>query len=697
MGLIYIVEFEHESGSEQQSLRILRALKGTAAPDQAGLLRNRQWFAVKVLKSQALPDMRDVKRFERECLVWSTLLPHPNIVRAFTAGRLGEITPFVLLEYIAGGSLRDQIRNGMGWRRALEVSLHVCRGMQFLHDAAGIVHRDLKPENILMTSEGVAKIADFGLVRVTLPDAKGDATGIGAVIDVELTTDSLVAGSAPYMSPEQFLGLQLDSRSDVYAFGIVMYELFSGRRPFEASDVASYRMCHLAQSPPPLNKVAGAPDGLEEIVLRCLEKRAGDRFPDFASLGASLTELCHRQGLDELIPDPLKIEQLELAMTAADWEGRGSALFMIGETLSERGASRDAQPYLEGADAAFKQARAIGGEEMVPHTMMGTVAGLLGRHEDAVHHFQGHLREDPSDQNAHLWLARCQEQLGNVDDSLRTLREAIARFGDDPSLKLEFFKIQRRHGLDAYDREPLDHSNASWMTRFLSWCKRAWRQTAASDIPVTRPMGAIQFDLDGWHEEVPTESMRVWRDSQNNILTVTSVECHFPLPDLSDDAAVQNWCRVTAEEAHGGLIEVGTYRATSQAGISFIYKKREGSVFVFTGMAVFPNGPAPLVWTVMAGEHGTQAGAREAVVAADLLNSFAVTAEEYDRCWAQDPYEPAYAGVNQSVLRCMSDDVIYDERFPGHPLSTVRKALHAIPAALADGEFTHRIHRPAKQ
>ncbi len=133
-----------------------------------------------------------------------------------------------------------------------------------------------------------------------------------------------------------------------------------------------------------------------------------------------------------------------------------------------------------------------------------------------------------------------------------------------------------------------------------------------------------------------------------------------------------------------------TLVGTPREGVSFIYKRRSASAYIFTGMLVFPGQYGSLVWTVMGEERGSHVGTREAVVTADLLNGFQMTLEDYERSWAQDPYEPGYQGVDRSVLRFISDDDTYDDRFPEHPLSEIRKVLRMLPSAVTD------VHAPSE-
>jgi hypothetical protein len=151
---------------------------------------------------------------------------------------------------------------------------------------------------------------------------------------------------------------------------------------------------------------------------------------------------------------------------------------------------------------------------------------------------------------------------------------------------------------------------------------------------------------------------------------------------LSDETDLQQWCRALAESGAAGLIEVRVAAAALGATVSLIYKRLEVPAYIFTGMLLVPS--QSYVWTVVAGERGTT-GVREAVVTAELMNAGKLTIQDYERSWARDPYDPGYRGVDRSVLRFISDDECYDDRFPEHPLSKVRRVLATLPSSVQVG------------
>jgi hypothetical protein len=183
--------------------------------------------------------------------------------------------------------------------------------------------------------------------------------------------------------------------------------------------------------------------------------------------------------------------------------------------------------------------------------------------------------------------------------------------------------------------------------------------------------------MDGWKDDEPSDGLRVWRNPEGDVLSFAS-SAYLETPPLRDLTRVRYWCRDLAESASAGLIEVNVSESVLGPTLCMIYKKLKMPAYSFTGMLFVPIHDVPHVWTVVSGERGTT-GVREAIITAELMESGKLSIDEYQRSWAQDPYEPEYTGVDRSVLRFVSDDPCYDNRFPNHPLTTVRKVLAALP------------------
>ena len=216
-------------------------------------------------------DKKDRKRFLREASLLSRLT-HPNTVRVFDYG-LQDDTPYIVMELVPGDTLAQILKKTGRLQplRAVHIAQQICGALGEAHDF-GVVHRDLKPANVLVSHGPGAtdiKVVDFGLVK-EMRDA------------VEMTADGALIGTPMYMSPEQIRGEAIDQRCDIYALGVTLYLMTTGRVPFQEKQTAALLLAHIQDPPPPFATVPGAPTvpQLEQVVLRCLAKRPEDRFAD---------------------------------------------------------------------------------------------------------------------------------------------------------------------------------------------------------------------------------------------------------------------------------------------------------------------------------------------------------------------------------------------------------------------------------
>jgi len=223
----------------------------------------------------------------------------------------------------------------------------------------------------------------------------------------------------------------------------------------------------------------------------------------------------------------------------------------------------------------------------------------------------------------------------------------------------------------------------------MSWWKRLWRGGGRSSLP--ERLRVVRLTMQGWREEAPSGGLRLWRDPHGDVLSLAIPDGSLGLPGLSDENALQRWSRSLAESRSGGLIEVRVAPGALGSAVGLIYKRLERPAYVFTGMLLIPS--QSHVWTVVAAERGTT-GVREAVITAELMSSGRLTIQDYERSWGGDPYDPSYHGVERSVLRFISDDECYDERFPGHPLSKIRRALATLPSSVHVESLNSEIEEP---
>ncbi|HEX4950572.1 MAG TPA: protein kinase, partial [Blastocatellia bacterium] len=259
--------------------------------------------AIKVLPASLAHDADRLSRFALEAKATGAL-NHPNILTVHDIGT-HEDAPYIVAELLDGTELRAQLEPGaLPVRQAIEYARQIAAGLAAAHDK-GIVHRDLKPENLFVTKDGRVKILDFGLAKLTqvrnaergMRNVEADTliqgeakTPHSALRTPQLTAPGTVMGTVAYMSPEQVLGKDLDQQSDIFSFGIILYEMLSGQRPFTGNSLVETMNAILKEDPPELANAKVSPP-LEKIVRRCLEKQPERRFRSAHDLGFALEAL----------------------------------------------------------------------------------------------------------------------------------------------------------------------------------------------------------------------------------------------------------------------------------------------------------------------------------------------------------------------------------------------------------------------
>jgi serine/threonine-protein kinase len=233
-----------------------------------------RYVAVKVLLTEFASDPTNVERFRREAQA-AAGLNHPHIVAVYDWGEEDD-TSFIVMEYVPGQTLREILQSygPLNPMDAARVAAEIADALAFAH-SHGVVHRDVKPGNVLVTPQGQVKVTDFGIARA---DTSEPLTKTGSVL-----------GTATYFSPEQAQGLPLDGRSDVYALGVVLYEMLTGVAPFTASSPVSVAYKHVREAPaPPSSLVPDLPGAMDRIVLTAMAKDVDDRYASAQDLRADL-------------------------------------------------------------------------------------------------------------------------------------------------------------------------------------------------------------------------------------------------------------------------------------------------------------------------------------------------------------------------------------------------------------------------
>jgi len=243
--------------------------------------------AVKVIRREALPPQhldRILKRFRREAHILASL-SHPNIVKVLDYGDF-ENTPYLVLEFQPSGTLRSKLVGPISWQEAVILLAPIAVALNYAHRAR-VVHRDVKPSNILISSDGRPMLTDFGIAKLLETERKGTlSTGTGVGI-----------GTPEYMAPEQGLGKNVDARADIYALGIVFYEMITGRTPFKADTPMAVVVKQINEPlPRPSEYVQDLPDFVERFLIKALAKRPQDRFRDMGQVMKALERMPQLKG-----------------------------------------------------------------------------------------------------------------------------------------------------------------------------------------------------------------------------------------------------------------------------------------------------------------------------------------------------------------------------------------------------------------
>jgi serine/threonine protein kinase len=243
--------------------------------------------AIKVLPPEmaASPDRLD--RFRREAKALAAL-DHPGIVTVHSVEEAGGVH-FLTMQLVEGRPLTDVIsKGGLPPERILSIATGLADALAVAHER-GVVHRDLKPANVMLRDDGSVKVLDFGLAKMTGPEAE---EALGSDVSTQARTrEGAVMGTLPYMAPEQISGRPVDHRSDIFSLGVLLYEMATGRRPFEGQSSAELGSAILRDTPPPPSELRGdLREALSRVIARCLEKDPDSRFQSVRALLGALRE-----------------------------------------------------------------------------------------------------------------------------------------------------------------------------------------------------------------------------------------------------------------------------------------------------------------------------------------------------------------------------------------------------------------------
>ncbi len=231
--------------------------------------------AVKILKEEFLSNQEFLRRFKNESKAIA-MLSHPNIVSVYDVS-FGDLIQYIVMEYIEGITLKELIENegSLRWKDAVHFTIQILKGLQHAHDK-GIVHRDVKPQNIMVLADGTIKVTDFGIARF----ARNDQRTI---------TDKAI-GSVHYISPEQARGEKTDEKTDIYSVGVMLYEMLTGKLPFQAESAVSVAIMQLQREPQLPTEINGSiPQGLEQITMHAMQKSQERRYQSASEILCDLS------------------------------------------------------------------------------------------------------------------------------------------------------------------------------------------------------------------------------------------------------------------------------------------------------------------------------------------------------------------------------------------------------------------------
>ena len=264
---------------------------GMATVYKAFDTRLERQVAIKLIRREAFSReifSQVLARFEREAKALAQL-SHPNIVKVYDYGEY-KGSPYLVMEFVPGGTLKQHTGKAIPWSEAVRLLLPVAKALQYAHDEK-IIHRDIKPGNILITSRGEPMLSDFGIAKILENTTATTLTGTGVGI-----------GTPEYMAPEQGMGSEVNGRSDLYALGVVLYELITGRRPFIADTPLAVLMKHMTDPlPRPREFIPDLPDSVEQVLFKALAKNPQDRYPDMGAFVQALERLITEEVLTKKI------------------------------------------------------------------------------------------------------------------------------------------------------------------------------------------------------------------------------------------------------------------------------------------------------------------------------------------------------------------------------------------------------------
>lgn len=376
------------------------------------LERNRP-FALKTFQTRYIKDRwKDEQVFNQEIQIWISLEKHPNIVHCFSMDVL-DGRPFMILEWVTGeegrgNNLRDWLQGGaVDLKQALEFAIDICRGLEYATAKRhGIVHRDLKPENILVTHDRVAKITDWGLSTITMEVGLDGSMSQDASGKLRHTiVKGAVVGTPCYMAPEQWLGKEMDQRTDIYALGCILYEAISGYLAYPGTTLDQLRYQHLEGTVPELSTRRDL-RSLDLVIRQCLAKNQAERFGSASELRARLAQV-YRDAFAVSPKEPAANNELE----APDYINRGIAFLNL--------------KRYDDAAADFERAIQIGPNMHHSYVNRGILYTILQQYDKALADLSFAIELSPATADSYVNRGNVYACLHQYDRAFEDLRRAL--------------------------------------------------------------------------------------------------------------------------------------------------------------------------------------------------------------------------------------------------------------------------------
>ncbi len=421
-------------------------------------------LALKTLQDRYLDSKKLLDSFKKEALAWIYLEKHPYIVRAYWVREIDHhmfiACEFVSPDGLGRNTITPYLKSPFSLKQTLQWAIQFCHGMEYACSKGVTPHRDIKPDNIMITMDGDVKITDFGLVGLWQKAEQTDE--IKALMQknqqgltfLDTHNNRVVAGSPPWMAPEQFYGVS-EARSDMYSFGIVLFQLVNnGELPFQPRKGDTWRKAHKDY---PIPRVPGKGKVLADIITKCLQKRRDKRYEDFHALRMDIEKVFHHEitrKTGEALPAPPHLENLKegelinkgmsLANLGLVEEGirnyresirlnpkNADAHYNLGNALAQKGLLRE-------AISSYQEALRLDSDLNAAHFNLGIALFNNGQLNEAVAEYRQAIRADPEFDAAYVNLGVALYKKGLAGEAIEAYREAVRI---NPFFSEAFYKL----------------------------------------------------------------------------------------------------------------------------------------------------------------------------------------------------------------------------------------------------------------